>query len=786
VKLRPFKHVPGLVAGAVILLVCLLRVVRWEWAEREERATFDMRAREALKFSPPVATNLGFVFIDEDSLKKVANGSLGFKFGLEWPRQVYGRLINELAQQGAKAIALDIIFGELRPDHPPVQMADLTALPDSDVYFAGEMRRAGNVILALTSEVTPPALFLTNAPAVADITTEKDKPEGILRRVKAFRLYRKWHPAFLQLASDPGYGVDLSAAIVQPGKLVLPRHGEGLEDIQVPLDSSGNFAVSDFWGDTLPPGIARKARPFTEERVWHMGVVLAARELNLDLSRAFIDLLRQRIVLGGTNGVQRVLPIDSEGYFYIDWCLPEDHPQFTRESIQDLLAQHRLRLTGHTNDLANRWRGKLAVVGSRAVVGNNMTDRGATPVEADTILVSKHWNVANSIIAGRFVTRTPLWLDLTLIVVLGVASGLLTWNLRVLVATAMVALLLTAYVLTAVVVYIQTRYWIPLILPVLGSQLMTYVCLIAWRVIFEQAERRRVRSIFSTMVSPKIVHELLQAKTLSLVGARREITVLFADVRGFTTLTDSTQEQVARFVRENNLTGAAAEAAFDEQARETFATINLYLGTVADTIKQQDGTHDKFIGDCVMAFWGAPTPNPKHALACVRAAVQAQRAIYELNRQRAEENRYRETENRERAKAGVAPKPLLPILFLGTGINTGMATVGLMGSTAKGIVREGSYTVFGREVNLASRLESASGRGHIYVGETTYQHLLRDDPSLAATCIALPGQKLKGISTAVTAYEVPWQSPGAAPFEEEFSTVAPSHVTSFTTFVQRG
>ena len=126
----------------------------------------------------------------------------------------------------------------------------------------------------------------------------------------------------------------------------------------------------------------------------------------------------------------------------------------------------------------------------------------------------------------------------------------MTWKLRVLVASALVALLVVAYVVFGFVLYVQTRYWLPLVLPVGGALLMTHVCLVTWRVVFEQAERRRVKSIFSKIVSPKIVNELLAAETLSLGGARREITVFFADVRGFTELTDTSQERVAEFVRQ--------------------------------------------------------------------------------------------------------------------------------------------------------------------------------------------------------------------------------------------
>src|SRR5690606_9182626 len=144
----------------------------------------------------------------------------------------------------------------------------------------------------------------------------------------------------------------------------------------------------------------------------------------------------------------------------------------------------------------------------------------------------------------------------------------------------------------------------------------------------------------------------------------------------------------------------------------------------ADTIVQRDATLDKFIGDCVMAFWGAPTENLLHASACVRAAVEAQRAVFELNRQREAENRRIAVENERRAAQGLEPLPLLPILTLGTGINTGRVTVGLMGSESTTGVRQGNYTVFGREVNLASRLESLSGHGRVLISEATYRHLL--------------------------------------------------------------
>ena len=769
-KLKPVKSIPALIALGVIVLVCAVRLSRLDFFERLERMTYDMRVRRALKSSLPPAANLGFVAIDESSIDFVrTNQVLGYRFGLYWPRQVYGRLVSELAAQGAKAVAFDIIFGELRPDHAPVLMAD-GSTPDSDEFFAQQIHRAGNVILAVTKDSRLPALFRTNALAVGDISIDKDA-DGILRRAKAFA--RRWHPLFEQAQTE--YGFDLSSARVEPSRIVSRANGK---EVEVPLDKDGNFAVADFVGDKLPPGMPPKAKPLT--RAWNMGVVLAAQQLQLDLDHAEVDLKHGQITLRGPGGVKRVIPVDADGYFYIDWTLPPNHPRLTQEAIRGLLLQNALRLgaTGGATNVSqspstNLWQGKLVVVGSSAL-GNDLTDRGATPLRADTLLVSKHWNVANSIITGRFVRRAPLGTELALITLLGVIAAFLTWELRVLTATGLVILAGIAYVALSVLIYSQTRYWLPLVLPLVGSLLMTYGSLLGWRVMFEQAQLRRVKSIFAKVVSPKIMKELLQAETLSLGGARREVSVLFSDVRGFTELTDRAQEQAAEFVRKYNLSGQAAEACFDEQAREILGTVNVYLGLVADIIIKQDGTLDKFIGDCVMAFWGAPTPNPKHTVACVRAAIEAQRAIHQLNQQRAAENQSREMENKARVSAGLKPRPILPVLLLGTGINTGIATAGLMGSQAE----HKNYTVFGREVNLASRIEGLSGNGRIFISERTYEELLRDDPALAKSCVLQPPQKVKGFGATVKVYEIPWRPAAAAlPPREVSSTPIPEPVS---------
>jgi class 3 adenylate cyclase/CHASE2 domain-containing sensor protein len=772
VKLKPLKRGPVILGVAVLALICGLRLLRLDFFERLERMTYDLRAKTAVHFSAPVATNLAFVAIQDSSVVAVQRGLLGRPYGLFWPRWIYGRLVEELSAEGANAVAFDVLFEDLRPDHAPVQISD-GSLVESDDYLALQMRLATNVILAATGDSPMPDLFATNALSLGDISAEKD-PDGVLRAVQAIHTYRNWHPLFKQAAAE--FSLDLANATFAPDKIILPQTGT-TNVVEVPVDAENNFTLADF-----DKKLSGKAKAFTDDRVWQMGIVLAAQALHLDLQNAEVDQPRGKIILRGANGIERTIPVDAGGYFFIDWRLTPNDPHLLGTPIENLLWQDKQRLSGQTNGLVDAFRNKLVVVGSTAQ-GNNLTDRGATPLEKDTFLVSQYWNVANSVITGQFIRRASLPLELALIIFLGVLTVFLTWQLRAFSAAGGTFLLAAVYVAVAFFAFVKFRFWLPLVFPIGGAMLMEHLMLVAYRVMFEESQKRHVKSVFSRIVSPDVVNELLQVEKLSLGGGCQEITVWFSDVRGFTQFTDESQAKVLEFIREHKLAGAEAEAAINEEARETLATVNLYLGAVADSIKKHGGTLDKYIGDCAMAFWNAPLPNKKHAAACVRAAIDAQRTIYELNLKRVEENQKRELETTFMAHGDAPPKPRLAILTLGSGINTGMATVGLMGSNEHLL----NYTVFGREVNLASRLESASGRSRIYIGEATYKRLLQDDPELAATCISIPPlTNIKGISRAVIVYEVPWRPPGASPFDEElFSSTKPGEGTSFTGIIQR-
>ena len=743
-QFKRLKRAPLLLALGVLALVCVTRILNPDFADRLENISYDLRVRSAQKFPTATATNLAFISMEDSSIAAIKNGLLGQPYGLYWPRHVYGRIVEELSAQGVKTIAFDVLFAELRPDHAPVQMADGLEPMESDAFFATQMHLAGNVLLAATTDTDPPKLFRTNALACADISALKDS-DGILRHVRAFTNVRRWHPLIENAAQKKG--VNLASLIVEKDRIILPLPSS--ETLEIPLDEHGELSLKNKQNPSSPP---TKAKPFTDERMWHMGIVLAAQELKLDLAKSEVDWLHGKIILHGPNGLTRQIPIDANGNFYVDWQLPPHDARMAWAPIEKILTQDKARLNGETNGLTDDFQGKLVVIGS-AAQGNDLTDRGATPLENDTLLVSKHWNVANSVITGRFIQRSSLPLELSLIVFLGSLTALLTWQLRAFAATAGTLLLVGAYTALAFLVFEKFRFWLPLIYPVAGAILVEHISLVTYRVIFEERAKRHVKSIFSKMLSPDVVNELLGAEKLALGGTRREVTVFFADVRGFTALTDQMQEQVAEFVREKELSGAAAEQCYDESAHETLETVNLYLAAVAEAIKNNGGTLDKYIGDCVMAFWNAPAANEKHALACVQAAIDAQKAILNLNQQRLAKNTAREIDNQSRVAAGLMPLPLHVALQLGTGVNTGAVTVGLMGSDDHGF----NYTVFGREVNLASRLEGVSGSGRIIISDTTYKHLLRHAPQLATTCTELFPVTPKGFRDAVRIYEVPWR-----------------------------
>ena len=743
------RNIPILIAGVVMVLVCLAQALprffpRFDMFQRLEWMTYDWRTRLAANWPRPYATNLlACVFITDQDLKEMNDGAYGYRDKFPWPTHYYGMLVRELARQGAKVVGFDMMF-ELLDPKANVELPNGTKI-ESDNFFASQLQQSGNVVLAadVDGNVFPADLFRTNASAVGNIFTQQD-PDAVLRRAKAFTERKVWHPQITERVRP--LNLDLEHARFDSDRVVFPRT-DGEPPYEAPLNHDGSLRIEELTGQKS----AEPQWPYVAERVWNLGLVLAARELKLDLTKATVQ--PDQIILRGPGSVERRIPTDRQGFFYIDWSLGFKDPRIRAHRIARLIRDDYWLHWRHwvETNAVPPFRDKVVVIGSTGT-GGNIADLGATPLESKTPLVMKHLNVANSVVTGRFIHPSSYRAEWLLILLMGTVSALLSWRLRALLASLSIVLGIVLYVGLGVFLFVQYRYWLPLILPMVGALLMTHVCMVTYRVVVEHNERQRIKSVFSKVVSPNVVNELLKAEQISLGGARRKATIYFADIRGFTRMTDEIQAQAEAYIREHLLPPAVAEAYLDKQASELLATVSLYLSLIADTIKEHNGTFDKYIGDCVLAFWGAPIPNDRHALQCVRAAIDAQRAIYDLNLQRAAENKRREQDNVARLAAGQPPYPLLRLLALGSGITTGTVTVGLMGSE-----ENLNYTVLGREVNLASRLEGVSGRGRIIISDTTYQEIRRLDPDLASRCIELPPQEIKGFRDAVKIYEVQWR-----------------------------
>lgn len=744
---RPTRATAVLAAAVVFMVAALpwagARWTDWDGLNRPEWWVYDLRVRWAARSAADMAAPFGFVVADDDTVANFADGLLGEPIGLLWPRFIYGHLAEELAAQGATAVAFDMVFGERRLDHREVALPDGTPA-GSDEAFAQAMQRLGNVAIGATEDAPPDPLFLTNAMAAGDIEARGDA-DGVTRRFAAYREYRVWNPLLKQIQRDNQVRLERNPAWI---RLRDPITGELLRE--VPVDEQRNFSLDQLLG-TPPRRFERLVQAYSVQRFWNLGVVLAARSLGLDLDRADIRLDEGRIILPGTNGVSRTLPVDRHGRLYADWTVPTEDPRLLKGNFESVLFDRQRRME-EPEPPPSRWNGRIVVVGS-AATSSNLSDIGATPLGSETFQASGLWNLAQTVITGRFIRPPSPALSAVLILACGALAYGITARLgalRAVLCVAAVALLLLA---AAFWLFAAHRWWLPVAFP-LASLAGVHGVVLAMRVALERSERERVRAVFSRLVSPEVVKEVLASERLALGGTRRRLTVFFADIRGFTELTDASEAAARGEAASRHLTEGDTQFLLEQRAETVLQTVNLYLATVADEVKRHGGTLDKYIGDCVMAFWGAPIPDEHHALHCVRAAIAAQRAIDALNRERA-----------ARSPAGGPP---LPTLQLGTGINTGVVTVGLVGSSQHIL----NYTAFGREVNLASRLESASGRARILISEATLAELRHLDPALAAGCRPLEPVAMKGFRDPVPVFEVPWRLPEETPVAAAPAAVA--------------
>lgn len=312
--------------------------------------------------------------------------------------------------------------------------------------------------------------------------------------------------------------------------------------------------------------------------------------------------------------------------------------------------------------------------------------------------VEIHANALNTILMRNFLHEVPHWVSILVLFVTTLLIAFLASRTSTILSLAVTLLLVVLSFLSVLFLFEWTAYVYPLS-SLLSAILMTFLAVIVYRALTEEREKRRVRSIFSKYVSPDVVTELLQHPP-ELGGVDKELTVLFSDIRGFTSLSEGMTPQ------------------------ELVNHLNLYLTAMTDIIHEYHGTLDKYVGDEIMCFWGAPLEQADHAVLASKCALRMMEKLEEMNSEWPENRKIR----------------------IGIGLNSGVMTVGNMGSQGRM-----NYTLMGDNVNLGARLEGTNKEylTNVIISEFTYQHIREE-----AIVRELDNIRVKGKNKPVLIYEL--------------------------------
>jgi adenylate cyclase len=347
----------------------------------------------------------------------------------------------------------------------------------------------------------------------------------------------------------------------------------------------------------------------------------------------------------------------------------------------------------------DRLRGKVYVVGLTAT---GTQDRGVIPYSSDYFNVGSYPNIVNTVLQEGFFKRSGKALDLIFIFVAALALSFMIYRQNAKMSLVLIAVSFVVYNLTNVLLFAFARIWIDQ----LGVNIAIFlpsITIIGIKFLSEESQKRFIKSAFSHYLSNQVIDDIIKnPEALQLGGEEREVTLFFSDIKGFTSISEQ-------------LTPSAL-----------VLLLNDYLSGMTDIVLDYKGYVDKFIGDAIMAFYGAPGNDPDHAQAACFAAIDMQKALKEMR------TRWK--------KEGAAE------IYSRFGINTGPAVIGNMGSRTRM-----NYTAMGDTVNLASRLEGANKYYGTYsmISEMTYAKVKNDVEVRYLDKIRVVGKELP-----ITVYEL--------------------------------
>jgi adenylate cyclase len=425
---------------------------------------------------------------------------------------------------------------------------------------------------------------------------------------------------------------------------------------------------------------------------FHLATLMAARGLNPADVR--LDNVNRRVLVGEDIAV----PIDRHVNVLTNFWGPGG----TFETISYVGV-----LDGRVP--AAFFNGKIVLVGPTTPLAqdiyntpftrSNIVQRGALPAPG----VELHAGAIETYLTESYFHRAGPAVNLSVLVILGLAVAFTTRRLNAVAGTACLLLLVAGSAAAVYHIWLQAHYWLNLAGPAILMVLM-FTGVTTENFLRAELEKRRTRAVFGRYVSPAVMEELLQNQELmGLGGKRRAVSILFSDIRGFTTYSDT------------------------HPAEEVVAKLNEYLTRMTAAIFRQGGTLDKYLGDGIMAVFGAPVPCEDHADRAVKVAHEMMEELEKLNA-------VWEAHGEERFKIGI-------------GISAGEVIVGNVGSPERM-----DYTVIGGDVNLAARLENMT-KEHgtpVIVSVRVYEQLR--DEGLRGRFAEIGRVPVRGIAEPVAVY----------------------------------
>lgn len=361
-----------------------------------------------------------------------------------------------------------------------------------------------------------------------------------------------------------------------------------------------------------------------------------------------------------------VIPIDWEGQMQINFV--GGRYSFRSHEIFEVSTQW-------NQEEASQFQHNIFLVAMYYATGRGASKDSHLSPFGDMSGIEHHAQALNTILNQDFLQNTPVYLDFLVYIAIGLLIGFLQPRLSTVYGFAVFLVMLILYSVLSLVLF--SEYNLITVLPsVLAEQLWIFIGIIGFRILTEEANVKYIRSTFSKFVSKDVVDELLKnPDNLALGGSKREITIFFSDIRGFTTISEALGPE------------------------ELVKLLNEYLSAMTEIIIEYKGTIDKYMGDAIMAFWGAPVPLEDHAYyACVAALAQMDYLDKILKPRWIERG--------------------VPVIDIGIGLNSGPAVVGNMGSSHRM-----EYTCMGDTINLGSRLEGSNKMygTNIIISEYTYE-----------------------------------------------------------------